>query len=162
MYKEIKIDLEDVSGDVVLHFNDMTELDSFDDNSVGFVWSGQSIEHVSKEAGEKMCRSVHRVLKEGGAFCLDTPNRLLTQIHTRDVGGGFIHPEHFIEYTPMQLDSLLRKSGFFIAHRLGVREMLKTAQSGIFFYEDFVAGAEISENIEASYIQYFHCLKMSH
>lgn len=90
-YKEIVVDTQDANGDIFIKYMDMTELDDFPDESVDFVWSGQSIEHVSPEAGRRMCESAFRVLKKGGAFCLDTPNRLLTEIHTRDIGGGF-HP----------------------------------------------------------------------
>ena len=158
-YKEVLIDNECKNGEVVIKYNDMTELNDFNDDSVDFVWSGQSIEHIPYEKGRKMCEAVYRVLKRGGVFCLDTPNRLLTKIHTRDVGGGFIHPEHYIEYEPAQLRKLLEDTGFVVKKALGICEMPETVATDIFHYEDFMFGSQISENINESYIQFFYCVK---
>lgn len=159
MYKEIVVDPNCDGGEVVIKYGDMTELDGFPDQSVDFVWSGQSIEHVSPEDGEKMCRAVYRVLKPGGSFCLDTPNRLLTEIHTRDVGGGFIHPEHCIEYTPQQLSELLERTGFEILHAHGICEMPATLAKNAFCYEDFIYGRQVTDDSNSGYIQFFHCVK---
>lgn len=159
MYKEIIVDPNAEEGEVVIKYGDMTELDAFDDSSVDFVWAGQSIEHVSVDSGRKMCRAAYRVLKPGGAFCLDTPNRLITKIHTREIGGGFIHPEHCIEYEPDQLRKILEAAGFAVKVVLGVCEMPNTSASGVFDYTDFLFGKQISENVDQSYIQYFHCVK---
>jgi glycosyltransferase involved in cell wall biosynthesis/predicted SAM-dependent methyltransferase len=160
MYKEIVVDPNCDGGEVVLKYGDMTELDAFADESVDFVWSGQSIEHIPLEAGDKMCRAAFRVLKPGGAFCLDTPNRLVTEIHTRDVGGGFIHPEHCIEYKPEQLRVLLERTGFEIKQEFGICEMPNTRASGAFCYEDFLYGSQITKNIDNGYIQFFYCEKL--
>lgn len=159
LFKDAVIDDVSNKGEVVVHYGDMTSLDSFADESIDFVWSGQSIEHVPPDAGEKMCREAFRVLKSGGAFCLDTPNRLVTEIHTKNIGGGFIHPEHCIEYTPEQLGHILEGVGFTILKSLGLCEMVETVATGQFKYSDFLIGRRISENINGSYIQYFHCVK---
>lgn len=107
-----------------------------------------------------MCHAAYRVLKAGGAFCLGTPNRLMTKIHTHDIGGGgFIHPEHCIEYEPAQLRVLLEEAGFVVEKVLGVCEMPTSSQSGKLDYTDFIYGEQITENVEKSYIQYFHCVK---
>ena len=159
MYKEIIVDPDCEGGEVVIKYGDMTDLKAFSDDSVDFVWSGQSIEHVPLEAGREMCRAAYRVLRPGGMFCLDTPNRLITQIHTRDVGGGFIHPEHWIEYEPKQLRELLEEAGFTVHRVLGVCEMPVTAQSGNFDYTDFLYGEQFTDKVDQCYIQYFHCVK---
>lgn len=159
MYKEVVVDPDCDGGEVVIKYGDMTELDAFADSSVDLVWSGQSIEHVPLEAGRKMCQAAYRVLKPGGAFCLDTPNRLISRIHTHDVGGGIIHPEHCIEYEPAQLRELLEEAGFTVQKVSGVCEMPCTAQSGTFDYMDFLYGQQICDDVESSYIQYFHCVK---
>lgn len=158
-YKEIVVDQTSNNGTVVVHYADMTSLDAFEDESVDFVWSGQSIEHVPAEAGLRMCQEARRVLKKRGAFCLDTPNRLLTEIHTKSCGGGFIHPEHFIEYYPDQLRKILEQAGFIVKKSLGICEMPETVASGEFHYEDFMFGRQISRNINGSYIQFHHCVK---
>jgi SAM-dependent methyltransferase len=158
-YKEIVINPSSDGGEVVVKYNDMTQLEDFQNETVDFVWSGQSIEHVPIEAGKRMCESAFRVLKKGGYFCLDTPNRFLTEIHTQDIGGGFIHPEHCLEYYPDQLQKLIEGAGFVIEKSLGICHMPKTAGSNKFYYEDFVRGDQITENVNESYIQFFKCRK---
>ena len=159
MYKDIIIDENCDGGEVLIKYGDMTELGSFKDESVDFIWSGQSIEHVSLDAGKRMCQEAFRVLKKGGSFCLDTPNRRLTEIHTRGIGGGFIHPEHCIEYYPNDLEKILKESGFEIKQTYGICEMQNTLKTGEFCYEDFVYGSQIIDDIAKGYIQFFHCVK---
>jgi glycosyltransferase involved in cell wall biosynthesis/predicted SAM-dependent methyltransferase len=159
MYKEIVIDPNCDGGEVVIKYGDMTKLDDFADESVDFIWSGQSIEHVSPEAGKRMCQAVLRVLKEGGAFCIDTPNRRLTQIHLRGTGLEFIHPEHRIEYDPKELKQLLLEAGFEIKYECGICDMPNTIATGEFFYEDFIYGSQVSDDVTDGYIQFYHCIK---
>ncbi|RZV38742.1 MAG: class I SAM-dependent methyltransferase [Candidatus Acidulodesulfobacterium acidiphilum] len=158
-YKEIVIDNECQLGEVIVQYSDMTNLAGIEDSSVDFVWSGQSIEHVPLDLGEHMCKEVFRVLRSGGSFCLDTPNRLITQIHTRSVGGGFVHPEHCIEYYPQQLMTILENTGFIISEALGLCEMPLTISTDKFHYTDFVFGRHFTNEVSNGYIQYYHCIK---
>lgn len=144
------------------HSGDMTRLDAFADASFDLAWSGQSIEHVDAESGARMCREVHRILAPGGFFCLDTPNRGITSIHTRDVGGGFVHPEHRYEYTVSELRELLMETGFEIVDARGICEMPATRASGVFRYDDFVLGNPIVADPEDGYIMYFAARKTQH
>jgi SAM-dependent methyltransferase len=156
-YGDAALDRTRGTGEVSIHYGDMTKLRCFNDASFDLVWSGESIEHVSRDEGERMCREAYRVLAPGGHFCLDTPNRLITSIHTADVGGGFIHPEHKVEYEPMELRAVLNAAGFDIVAQKGICEMPRTSAERKFRYDDFVLGAPISDNVERAYIQYFHC-----
>jgi glycosyltransferase involved in cell wall biosynthesis/predicted SAM-dependent methyltransferase len=158
-YKDVVIDSDCPLGPVVVRYTDMTTLEGIDDESVDFVWSGQSIEHVPLEAGVRMCREAFRVLRKGGAFCLDTPNRRLTEIHTATVGGGFIHPEHYIEYHSEHLLQILKATGFSIENSYGICEMPLTIATGEFHYEDFMFGKQITDRVSDGYIQFFHCMK---
>jgi predicted SAM-dependent methyltransferase len=158
-YKDVVVDEKCSMGKVFVRYTDMCTLKGFEKNTFDLVWSGQSIEHVSLENAKNMCQEVYRVLKKGGFFCIDTPNRLLTQIHTADCGGGLIHPEHKIEYYPEQLSSMLREVGFSIRHSCGVCEMPKTVSTNIFHYEDFILGAQITDNVNNGYIQFYQCQK---
>lgn len=158
-HQDFQVTLRDAGGKVVLRYEDMTDLKGIDSGSVDLVWSGQSIEHVSPEAGERMCREAFRVLKTGGHFCLDTPNRLITELHVATVGGGFIHPDHKIEYTPAQLRQVLLDAGFAVDQEWGLCEMPLTARNRSFTYDDFIVGGSISRNIEDCYVQFFHCVK---
>ena len=151
---------DDVRIDI--HAGDMTRLDAFGDDEFDLAWSGQSIEHVDRVAGARMCAEVFRVLSPGGMFCLDTPNRGMTALHTRGIGGGFIHPEHKHEYAVTELRDLLVASGFEIAAAHGICEMPLTRSTGVFHYEDFVLGNPIVADPEAAYITYFAARKPLH
>lgn len=159
MYKNIKVTAPHTGGEVVIHYSDMTRLEAFGDASFDLVWSGQSIEHVDLDAGERMCREAMRVPKPGGWFCLDTPNRGLTKIHTRDYGGAFIHPEHKHEYHAPELRALLERNGFQVVNARGVCEMPVSRSTGNFHYPDFILGNHLTDDPEAGYILYFGCRK---
>ena len=75
-------------------------------------------------------RRCRNELAPGGMFCLDTPNRGITALHTLEAGGGFIHPEHKYEYTVLELRELLTASGFEIAGMHGICEMPLTRSTG--------------------------------
>jgi len=158
MYKNIDVSAAQGSK-VTIHWSDMTRLEAFPDASFDLVWSGQSIEHVDLEGGKRMCAEAIRLLRPGGHFCLDTPNRGITKIHTRDCGGGFIHPEHKHEYHGAELRTQLEVSGFEIVQKYGVCEMPKTRETGEFHYEDFILGCPITDDLESGYILYFGCRK---
>ena len=144
-------------GNVLVHYADMTRLDSFADRSVDLVWSGQSIEHVPLEAGTRMIAEAFRVLKPGGYFCLDTPNGLITSVHAATAGKTMIHDEHHIEYRPNHLQSLLTGAGFSISKAMGVRHMPRTVATKTFDYSDFVLGSPLWPDIVTSYIQFYCC-----
>lgn len=156
MYKDLKLKPKITpNGIIKVHFGDMCDLSFIASNSTDMVWSGQSIEHIPIEAGVKMINEAFRILKPGGFFCLDTPNRLITEIHT----SGFIHPEHKVEYYPEQLQKTLRQCGFKIIDKRGVRDMPNTYKTKTFDYSDYILGNSLPINIESAYIQYYCCQK---
>jgi len=159
MYKEIVIDPNCDGGEVIIKYGDMTDLVDFPDESVDFVWSGQGIEHVSPDAGERICQAAFRVLKRGGVFCLDTPNRRLTEIHLKKTTQAFINPDHRIEYYPEALKQILLKAGFEIKHTFGICDMPNTIATGEFCYEDFMLGDQVTDDPAKGYIQFFSCVK---
>jgi SAM-dependent methyltransferase len=143
------------TGEVAIHYGDMTRLERYPDESFDLVWSGESIEHVDRDAGRRMTEEAMRVLRPGGHFCLDTPNRRITEIHTRPIGGRFVHPDHKYEYHADDLRELLVSCGFDIAVERGVCEMPQTLATGAFEYEDFVLGNVLTDKAEDGYILYF-------
>ena len=143
------------NGPISVLYRSMTDLSVFEDSAVDLVWSGQSIEHVSEADAQLVYKEAYRVLRPDGWFCLDTPNRLLTEIHTE----GYIHPEHKIEYYPDHLKQNLIESGFAIVEERGVCEMLNTYKTRKFDYRDFVVGNPLSHHVDSCYIQYYRCKK---
>lgn len=160
LYRDACFSSRDAAG-IHVHAGDMTRLDAFGNDEFDLAWSGQSIEHVDRADGRRMCCEVFRVLAPGGMFCLDTPNRGITALHTLEAGGGFIHPEHKYEYTVLELRELLTASGFEIAGMHGICEMPLTRSTGVFHYEDFVLGNAMVDDPEAAYIMYFAARKPS-
>lgn len=160
MYKDLVVKKTVTpNGKIGVHFGDMCNLDLADNDSIDLVWSGESIEHVDEAAGIQMIEEAFRVLRPGGSFCLDTPNRIITKLHTEWSGGGFIHPEHKLEYYPEQLEAALTAAGFVIIEKKGVRHMPRTYSTGVFDYSDYVLGSPLSDDVNASYMMYFHCIK---
>jgi SAM-dependent methyltransferase len=155
MYRGIKMESRVLShGKISVLYSSMVDLSAIASSSVDLVWMGQAIEHITEEESFTVYREVRRILEPGGYFCLDTPNRILTEIHT---GGGLIHPEHKLEYRPAHLKKNLTKAGFTIVDELGLCEMVQSSRSKRFDYRDFFTGSGINTNIEGSYIQYYCC-----
>lgn len=146
-------------GEVEVLYANMVHLDALPSDSFDLVWSGQSIEHVSEEEGRQMCAEAFRILKPGGAFCLDTPNGLISRVHAATSGLKLIHPEHKIEYEPAHLLQIIRDTGFRILEQYGICHMHETARTGIFSYDEFRDGDPISGNVNECYIQFYSCQK---
>jgi SAM-dependent methyltransferase len=153
MYKGIKMDARETPhGPIRILYTNMTDLSQIANGSVDLVWMGEAIEHISEADSFAVYREIKRILRPDGHFCLDTPNRNLTEIHTT----GWIHPEHHIEYKPEHLKRNLLEAGFKIQTELGLCEMIRTWATKTFDYADFFLGGALSGNVAASYIQYYH------
>lgn len=158
-YSSIVLDVPEAGGRVSIAYGDMTRSAMIEDGSIDLAWSGQSIEHVPVDAARRMCETVFRVLRPGGWFCLDTPNRLVTEVHTRDWHGGYINPDHKYEYRPDELRQMLLGAGFVIEAEYGVCEMPNSCDTGRFDYTDFILGNPLTRDIDRGYSLYFACRK---
>ena len=80
-------------------------------------------------------------------------------MHTKEIGGGFIHPEHKHEYEVAELRELLQRTGF--ENRGSARDLRDASfsRTGHFEYEDFVLGSPIVDDPEDAYIMYFAARK---
>jgi len=156
MYRDVPV--ANAPG-VSIHYGDMTLLDAFADASFDLAWSGQSIEHVEHDDALRMIAEAFRVLVPGGIFCLDTPNRGLTEIQTRGHGDGLIHPDHRHEFRAPELRGLLEAAGFVVEAEHGICTMPQTRATGTFHYADFILGNPITDHIEDGYLLFFRCRK---
>jgi hypothetical protein len=105
-------------GPVQYRYHSMADLAPYPDASFDLVFSGQTIEHITEGEAEKMLTEVRRVLVPGGWFCLDTPNRRVTELQ---LGADVLsNPDHKIEYTHEHLSRLLRDRGFEILGAYGL------------------------------------------
>lgn len=137
-------------------YQSMTKLDNIADASIDLVVSGESIEHITEEDADTVCRETYRILRPGGSFCLDTPNAILTRLQSPD---EFIHPEHKKEYYVHELRDKLIAHGFSIADERAVCPMPRSRREGRFDYREMVENVGVSDNPEDGYMFYLRAVK---
>lgn len=138
------------------HYVSMTGITKFPDATFDLVWSGQSIEHITPEEASIVIQEVYRILKPGGYFCLDTPNRHMTLLQVKQ---GFIHPEHKIEYVPKELVDKIIKTGFTIVQQKAVSPMPISYQRGRFNRLELIHSKSLGDEPDTGYSFYLECQK---
>lgn len=103
-------------GSVRYEYRSMSDLSFAGDASVGLVYSGQSIEHVSDTDGDTVLKECLRILEPGGFLAIDTPNGRVCRLQQ----AAFIDPDHEVEYTLGQLREKVRRAGFHILTERGL------------------------------------------
>jgi predicted SAM-dependent methyltransferase len=137
-------------------YTSMVDLSWFGDATVDLVFMGESIEHVTTDEARTVCREIFRILKPGGYFCLDTPNRAVTKFHFPD---RFVHPEHQYEYTHAEMVTLLQNHGFLIQEAKGITWAEASVASGAFLEEECIRHEGMYDDIANCYLLYYKCLK---
>jgi SAM-dependent methyltransferase len=140
-------------------YSSMSELSSFEDNSIDMVISGESIEHVSEADADIVCQEVYRILQVGGHFCLDTPNAALTRLQSPD---KLIHPEHQKEYYVRELVAKLERWGFEIVELKGITPMVESLRRNIFDYGEMIRNIRLCDNPEEGYLFFIKACKPEH
>jgi SAM-dependent methyltransferase len=135
-------------------YSSMADLSAIPDASVDLVFSGESIEHVTREECERVLGETRRVLKPTGWFCFDTPNRAVTRVQVGD--GQFINPDHKYEYTHAEMTDLLTRYGFEVVEQKGIT-WCPSASTGRFDAADMVAHVGLYDAIEECYLLYYRC-----
>jgi SAM-dependent methyltransferase len=137
-------------------YSSMTDLSGFEDASVDLVWSGQSIEHISEEDGDRVIAEALRVLRPGGAFCLDTPNGPMARLLSPFAP---LHPEHHVEYAPSALAAKLTRAGFTVRRRLAVSPMPISRRLQRFSKWELLASPPLGPDADDGYSFYLEGLK---
>jgi hypothetical protein len=153
-YREV---IQSRCGPVRYLFTSMTDLSAIAQGSADLVYSGESIEHVTREEAKTTFKEVLRILKPGGSFCLDTPNRAVTSLQCPT---EYINPDHKYEYTHVELSTLLRKSGFEIREAKGLCLAEQSVKGGTFLPDECIRNEGIFDNIAASYLLYYECKRI--
>jgi ubiquinone/menaquinone biosynthesis C-methylase UbiE len=94
---------------------DATEL-PFENDSFSLCFSGEVIEHLNQNDGEKMLREIHRVLQPHGRIVITTPNYqslwpVFEKIWSR-IGPIDLCSEHLTKYNRQLFSQILEKNGF--------------------------------------------------
>jgi SAM-dependent methyltransferase len=142
-------------GPVQYRFHSMVDLSAYPDASFDLVFSGQTIEHISEDEGKRMLAEVRRVLVPGGWFCLDTPNRRVTELQLGpDV---FSNPDHKLEYTHEQLSSMLVEAGFDVVGAYGLGLATDSLARGKFDAGEVAAKHGVYADIADAYVLAYTC-----
>ena len=132
-------------------YHSMADLSFYDDNSFDLVWSGQTFEHITEEEGAALFPQVKRVLKPGGVFALDTPNRTLTRLTVGD--DMLIHAEHKIEYHFADFIARFKECGMELIDQRGILNMPESHRLGYATLED-LKNSDVNDSPETSYCFY--------
>ena len=120
--------------------------------SVDLVWMGQSIEHISEADLDGLLPEIHRVLRPGGWFCFDTPNRRITRTQ---VPHAYIHPDHQVEYEPAALGEKMTRAGFEVVRVAGLGLAPGAAAGSGFSSAELIDRMPLNDDPERSYVIYF-------
>jgi len=134
----------------------MVDLSAIPGQSVDLAFSGESIEHVSEDEADRVCREAYRVLKPDGFFCFDTPNARLTRLQSPT---ELIHPEHKKEYIRAELEEKVLRAGFRIEQVGGVCPMERSLESERFDEEEMMENPVVSDKPDNCYVIFFKCRK---
>jgi predicted SAM-dependent methyltransferase len=145
-------------GPVDYLFTSMADLSPIGSKTVDLVYSGESIEHITVAEAKATLREVRRVLKPGGLFCLDTPNRAVTKLQCPT---QYINPDHKHEYTHPELSALLQDNGFVVRQAKGLCLAEQSVKQGTFIPEECIRNEGIFDNISSSYLLYYECERIA-
>jgi len=139
-------------------YGSMTDLSCFQESSFDLVWSGESIEHITTEEAEQLFDQVYKLLKSGGKFALDTPNRKATQLQFPN---NYIHPEHKLEYYFDDLCKLLEKHNFKIVDTKGIIDLSQSIETSSkeTLNHEFLHSQPLNDHPDNSYCFYICCMR---
>ncbi|MEJ6486677.1 DUF4214 domain-containing protein [Nostoc punctiforme UO1] len=137
-------------------YTNMADLSQFKEGYFDLIWSGESIEHVSREDAEQVFLQVYKLLKPNGVFALDTPNRRVTQLQCPY---GYIHPEHKLEYYYDELIEILNDYNFEIIQTKGLIELPQSIKTSTFIVDEVSQNLSLNNNPKNSYMFYIACMR---
>lgn len=151
VYKECQTE----KGPVEYVYSSMLDLSQFADNSVDFVNSGQSLEHITEKEASQVLSECMRILRPGGNLCIDTPNGKSTRIQQTE----FIDPDHKVEYDHETLFAKIQNAGFVKIESFGMNYMPVAHETKKFTIEEPKSNYGIFRDIEKCYILAYRCIK---
>jgi predicted SAM-dependent methyltransferase len=149
LYHSERFGTEDTEqGRVRYEYRSMSDLSFAADGSVGLVYSGQSIEHVTEAAGDTVLQECMRILEPGGFMAIDTPNGRVCRLQQ----DALIDPDHKVEYTLGQLRDKVQRAGFDVLTERGLNWGGPAVAEGRFDQEALAANRGIYHDAESCYL----------
>jgi SAM-dependent methyltransferase len=145
-------------GKVSYRYHSMTDLSSYPSASFDMVYSGESIEHITRAEAELVLAEARRVLRPGGVLALDTPNANLTRLQQ----DAFIDPDHKYEYRHKEMAAMLRGNGFVIERAMGINYGGDSVARRVFDPTELATKRGIFDDIENCYLLAYVCRKPRH
>jgi SAM-dependent methyltransferase len=145
--------VETPQGLVTYRYHSMTDLSSYPSASFDLVYSGQSIEHVTRRQANRVLSQVRRVLRPGGILALDTPNRRLTRLQQ----DAFIDPDHKYEYSHPEMAAMLRGNGFVVERAVGINYGGESVAQGNFDVAELATKRGVFDEIADCYLLGYVC-----
>lgn len=131
------------------------ECPTLQDQRFNMIYMGQAIEHILQDKLPGTLTWVREHLAPQGRFIFDTPNRTITKIQFPD---RYIDSDHKYEYTPAEMEVLLKENGFDVVQRWGMLNMSQTYQSGKFDQEElYQLDQMLNREPDTSYVFAFEC-----
>ncbi len=140
-------------GLVTYRYHSMTDLRSYPSRSFDLVYSGQSIEHITRRQANSVLSQARRVLKPGGYLALDTPNAKLTRLQQ----AAYIDPDHKYEYAHEELAAMLRGNGFVIEQAVGINYGGESVARGVFDPVELATKRGVFHEIADCYLLGYVC-----
>ena len=144
---------ETPNGPVTYRYHSMTDLSGLASESFDLVYSGQSIEHVTRVEAGRVLAQVRRVLRPGGVLALDTPNSRLTRLQQE----AFVDPDHKYEYAHDEMVALLEDSGFVVERAHGINYGGASVAGGVFDPTELATKRGLYDAIEDCYLLAYVC-----
>jgi SAM-dependent methyltransferase len=138
-------------------YSSMADMSAIPSKSVDMVFSGESVEHVTRSDLELVFKEVNRILKPDGYFIFDTPNRAITEVQLRDSKDEFINPDHKYEYKHHELVEMLGRHNFKILEAKGLSWCPSVKATGSFDLNDLIHHYGFFDDIENCYLLYYKC-----
>jgi predicted SAM-dependent methyltransferase len=148
--------IETPQGPVNYVYTSMSDLSAFGDGTIDLVYAGQSIEHVTVEEAKTVLREVNRVLKPGGHFCFDTPNRKVTILQFPN----YVVDDHKYEYTHPEMVELLEGHGFAVREAKGLVLMDQSVRENRFIEKEVMGRDRLYDDIENCFLLYYKAQKV--
>ncbi len=142
-------------GPVSYRYHSMTELGGLPTASFDLVYSGQSIEHVTRPEADVVLTHIRRVLTTDGRLAIDTPNSRMTRVQQ----AAYVDPDHKYEYSHEEMLALLRGNGLVVERAHGISYGPASIRTGEIDLGELATRRGLYDAVEDCYLLAYVCRK---